>query len=129
MAVIEQALRTILTSTSPQLASGRVYFSRAPQQVEFPFIVYQRKKTDRLYGPSGDFDYARVAFQVKVYATTASDSKTIANSIRGLLHRYSGTVDGIRIQQCAITDEEDMYEDKADTYVCCMSFVIGHVES
>lgn len=129
MAVIEEALRTIVRSPSPQPAGGRVYFQRAPQQVEFPFIVYCREGTERLYGPSADFNYARATFKFEVFAVTAAECKTITNTLRNLLHRYSGTVNGVVIQQCAIKEERDDYEPRADCYVSMQTFLVGHIEA
>lgn len=86
--IVEPAIWELLKG----LASGAVYFLRAPQNAIGPFIVIQRTDSTRwrhINGPSG---IAQAHIQIDCYDNTYYTAKALAASVETLLDGYDGIV-------------------------------------
>jgi hypothetical protein len=94
-----KAIYGILNAAAPVTGyvSTRIYPDMAPQNAEYPFIVY------RLTGnlPSDTKEGASildvVEATVEMYSKTYTQAQDIAGAVRTALDRYSGTVSGVEI--------------------------------
>jgi len=86
MISVEEGLYNKLASS----VSNRCYPS-IPQKATFPLIRYQRILTNRVVSVDGSaVGVTEVGMQVDCMARTYAAAKTLADTVRGLLHTYHG---------------------------------------
>ena len=113
-AELEKGLYSILSGTSPQtLAESRVY-PILPQSVTFPAIRYQRITTVRNQSLDANVGVTEATIQVDCMAESYSESKTLADSVRSLLHGYSGSWGTLICRNVMLQTEGDFYEQDGD---------------
>ncbi|MEE8482752.1 MAG: DUF3168 domain-containing protein [Acidiferrobacterales bacterium] len=113
-AVLEKGLYSKLTGASPQtLAVERVY-PRLPQGVTFPAIRYQRVATLRKHALDGAVGVTEATMQVDCMAQSYSQAKTLADSVRTLLHGYTGAWSTLTIRHLSLDTENDFSEQDGD---------------
>ena len=113
-AELEKELYSKLTGNSPQtLASGRVY-PRLPQGVTFPAIRYQRINTVRSHAIDGVVGVTEATMQIDCMAESYSDAKTLADSVRVILHGYKGSWGALTARLVSLDTENDFYEQDGD---------------
>lgn len=113
-AELEKGLYSKLSGASPQtLAAGRVY-PILPQGVTFPAIRYQRIDTQRRHALDSTVGVTSATIQVDCMAESYSESKTLADSVRTLLHGYSGTWGTLTARLVSLESENDFYEQDGD---------------
>ncbi len=86
--IVEPAIYELLKT----LASGNVFFLRAPQNSTGPFIIIQRTDSDRwrhINGPSGT---AQAHIQIDCYDGLYISAKTLAAAVESILDGYTGLV-------------------------------------
>jgi len=112
---LEKGLYSKLTGNSPQtLAASRVY-PRLPQGVTFPAIRYQRITASRNQALDSNVGVTDVTMQVDCMAQTYSDTKTLADSVRVILHGFSGTWGTtLTARLVKLETENDFYEQEGD---------------
>jgi len=111
---LEKGLYAILTGNSPlTLASGRVY-PRLPQGVTFPAIRYQRITATRQQALDGNVGVTEVGIQIDCMAESYSQAKTLADSVRVILHGYSGAWGTLKAHLVTLETENDFYEQDGD---------------
>ncbi|MFO7905801.1 MAG: DUF3168 domain-containing protein [Pirellulaceae bacterium] len=110
--MIEQDFYTAISS----VAGGRVYPTVAPQDADYPMVVYQRISTARFNSVDGDQAKARVRFQVSCWGMTYADAKNTAAAIKTAVRGSTLT---------AVTDsEQDGYEDGDRIYRANIDFLV-----
>lgn len=114
-AELEKGLYSKLIGNSPQtLAADRVY-PRLPQSVKFPAIRYQRIAVSRMLSLDGNVGVTDVTMQVDCMANTYSDAKTLADSVRVILHGFSGSWGStLTARLVKLETENDFYEQDGD---------------
>jgi hypothetical protein len=112
-AELEKGLYALLAGTSPQTAGGRIY-PRLPQQVTFPAIRYQRIMAMRNHALDAVVGVTDVTVQVDCMATSYSEAKALADSVRTLLHGYRGTWGTLKAHLVSLETENDFYEQEGD---------------
>lgn len=113
-AELEKGLYTLITGNSPQtLAASRVY-PRLPQGVTFPAIRYQRISTSRAQALDSAVGVTEATVQVDCMAESYSDSKSLADSVRVILHDYTGTWGTLEARHVSLDSENDFYEQDGD---------------
>lgn len=96
-------------------ASCNAYPVDAPDDAEFPYVVYERSATarplllsDGLTSPAGGSDQsATAAISVQVFAKDYLEAWGKCAAIVGAIHGYAGEVDGVDIESCLVVDEKD----------------------
>jgi len=112
--IVRRALHELLKN----LASGKVYASRAPDDAVAPYIILQRESSERwrsLNGPSG---IAQATIQIDVYADTAYGAEGLAGDVETILDGYRGLVyyganspqDSIRIGGISLQSDADLFD-------------------
>ena len=113
-AELEKGLYTLITSNSPQtLAASRVY-PRLPQGVTFPAVRYQRISTSRVQALDSAVGVTEATVQVDCMAESYSESKTLADSVRVILHDYMGSWGTLLARHVSLDSENDFYEQDGD---------------
>lgn len=112
-AELEKGLYALLAGTSPQTAGGRIY-PRLPQNVTFPAIRYQRITTTRQHALDATVGVTDATVQVDCMAASYSAAKSLADSVRTLLHGYRGAWGTLTAHLVSLETENDMYEQDGD---------------
>lgn len=106
MAIPEAWLKSAIEAA----AECEAYPQIAPEGAAVPFAVYGRESTviePFLYGVDPVADKPVAQFVVEVYASTYSQAKQLALSIRQAAHNFNGTANGVTIRHSYLTDERD----------------------
>lgn len=113
-AELEKGLYSKLTGNSPQtLAESRVY-PRLPQGVVFPAIRYQRITATRTQSLDANVGVTEVTMQVDCMAESYSQAKTLADSVRVILHGFRGVWGTLTARHVSLDTENDFYEQDGD---------------
>lgn len=88
MKIVEYAIHELLSS----LASGRIYALVAPQDVEAPFIIFQRTSGDRWHSLDNPAGIAQAEIQIDVYSDEYYEMKSLAADVENTIDGYRGTV-------------------------------------
>ena len=85
---LETGLYSLLSGNSPQTSAlGRIY-PRLLQGVTFPAVRYQRISATRLQSLDSNVGVAAVSMQIDCMAATYTETKTLADEVRVILHGY-----------------------------------------
>jgi len=130
MARLEEAIYSILSSDASvtALVSTRIYPFFLPQECTLPAITFYRVSTDREYAFMTDPGYATVRISIDILGESASSTMSVAEVVRTALHRYKGTVAGVKIYECHIETENSIYEPETDVYRLIIDFMVSHYE-
>lgn len=87
-----------------------------------PFVIYAREATNRQQLLSDTFDSTPEAdavppvarFLAAIYADDYVQAWALAGLITSAIHKFSGTVDGTKIEHCLVLDERDGQADYLD---------------
>lgn len=114
-AELENGLYSKLSGSSPQtLAASRVY-PRLPQGVKFPAIRYQRIAVSRTQSLDANVGVTEVTMQIDCMADTYSNAKTLADSVRVLLHGFQGAWGStLTARNVRLDTENDFFEQDGD---------------
>lgn len=113
-AELEKGLYDTLAGSSPQtLAETRIY-PRLPQGVTFPAIRYQRITAERALALNGAVGVTGVTIQVDCMAERYSQAKALADSVRTILHAYTGAFGTLTARLIKLETENDLYEQDGD---------------
>lgn len=109
---LHRALYAYLSLYAPlqALIHTRLYPSVAPSSAVLPYVTVQRLGVGSHYhmqGVSATFD---TAVQVDCWALQAGEAKRVAETIRGALDAYSGTMDDLDIDGVFVEAEVDLAE-------------------
>lgn len=88
MKIAEYAIFELLKN----LAGGRVYAIRAPQNSVAPFIIFQRVDSQRWRAINGPDGIAQAFIQIDSYASGFYQAKELAAEVESLLDGFRGTV-------------------------------------
>lgn len=114
---LEAKIFSLLTTTTTITATmgNRIYPVRAPQNVAFPYAVYQRISGGQLSGLEGYLTLENPRIQIDVYSTSYSQVKTLAESI----HTQMETSTDFKN---TLANDSDIYEDELNAYRITMDF-------
>jgi hypothetical protein len=107
---IEEALYSILSNDATLLAltSTRIYPNILQQAVIMPAVTYQQisgQRDEVMTSPTG---FVESRFQINGWSDTYSETRDVANAIRGALDGFSGTVSSVEIEAIHLIDEGDI---------------------
>lgn len=114
---LEKGLTGLLTGSSPQTLAGSRVYPRLPQAAQFPAIRYQRINTLRNHALNGAVGVTEATIQVDLLATKYSEAKTLADSVRVLLHAYTGVWGTLTARLVSLDTENEFYEQDGDRVI------------
>lgn len=107
-AELEKGLRTLLTGTV------KVH-PRVPQRPTFPLARFQRVYTTRTNAVDGEnVGVTEVGIQLDIMSDSYSEAKATADSVRAVLHGYSGAWGTLTARFVHLETETDAYEQDGD---------------
>jgi len=113
-AALEKGLYSKLIGNSPKtLADVRVY-PRTPQEPTYPLIRYQRITTLRQQALDGNVGVTEATIQLDCMAQSYSQAKTLADSVRVILHGFSGSWGTLTARNVMLDTENDFSEQDGD---------------
>jgi len=131
--VIEQALRIYILAQSAITAyiGDRLYFVRAPQNAEKPYIVFFKVTGPRLHSHDGASGLANPRFQFSVFSDKYSVAKKICAALQAALDGYSGTMggeSGVSVGAVFYINETDIYEPDSKVFHIANDYEVWHQE-
>ena len=112
---LEKGLYAKLIGTTI-LAGVRVY-PRTPQSPTFPLIRYTRVSTSRQQSLDANVGVTEANIQIDCMAESYSDAKTLADSVRTILHGYSGAWSTLTARNVKLDTENDFSEQDGDRII------------
>lgn len=93
---VGQIIYGVLSATAgvTALVSTRIYPDMAPQNVTFPYIVFQKLQTQPTDTKEGVSKLDKILVQVDCYSNNYDNAHSLAAAIRTALDRYTGTING-----------------------------------
>lgn len=113
---IQTQLLTLLDGATT--AGTRVYPLTAPEDVQRPYVVYQRVSVAPETVMSGDSGLANTRMQIDVFSETMAQAETIAGQISALLAGWS-------VQNVPVLTQ-DFYEDEVKLFRVSTDYSIWH---
>jgi hypothetical protein len=108
MSALEKGLVTVLAGTVAA-------YPRLPQPVTYPLVRYQRIITSRTNSIDGlNVGVTEVGMQVDCMSDSYDGAKTLADSVRTLLHTYVGSWGTLTAHFVNLQTENDFYEQDGD---------------
>lgn len=110
------------------LVGQRIFFVKAAQDVEKPYLVLTKVTGPRESSHDGASGLAHPRFQVSVFAETYAGAKVIALAVQAALEGYQGLMDEVYVDGVFYDDENDFYEDDTKLYHVASDYIIWHGE-
>jgi hypothetical protein len=131
--IFEQALMTYLLDQSAitALVNTKIYFTRAPQDVDQPYIVVFKVSGPRVHSHDGGSGLANPQFQLSIFASSYGTAKEIAAAIQSALQGYTGTMgggSGVFVGNCMYVNEVDQYEVETELHHIAVDYEFFHEE-
>lgn len=130
---IEQALMTFLLSQTSitDLVSQRIYFVKAPQKTETPYMIITKVSGLREHSHGGASELAGPKFQFSVFDGTYSGVKNILAALQAALQGYTGSMGGsggVCVHAAFYDNEKDLYEEETGLHHGVADYIIWHEE-
>lgn len=131
---IEQALMTYLLAQTgiTTLVGQRIYFVRAPQETETPYIAISKIDAPREHSHDGSSQLAHPRFQFSIFADTYGEIKPIAAALQTALQGYTGTMGGaggVFVGNCLYDNETDLDPGEQGLFGVACDYIIWHTDS
>jgi len=97
-------------------AENRVYPLYLPQDVSYPCVSYFQVSATQVHTMGDGADLWRVRMQVDVWGTTYASARTLADEVRGKLHRWRGEQGNVRVIDILFDDEDTPLDPDMMTY-------------
>lgn len=130
---IEQALKRHMEAQGDltALVGERIYYVRAPQDVDTPYLVFFKVTALRPHSHEGGSGLAYSRFQLSCFANSYYEAKQMAWALQAALQGFSGTMggaEGTEIGGCFYDNEQDNYEPEMRLYHIAVDYLIWHRE-
>ncbi len=96
------------------LANGEVYALVAPQDAQYPAIVYTPIVQEHIFGIDGPHGLQRIRVQVDTYARTFQDALALQDQVLEALLADKSTVADVRMGLAAFEEQARLYRVSAD---------------
>jgi len=101
-----------------------IYPDIAPQNVQYPFIVYTITNSIPVDFKDGQSNLEEINIQIDVYTNNYETTQTLANNVRNRLDRFVGTVNGISVQTIKyISSDSQVYNADLNVYWMSVDFM------
>ena len=96
------------------LANGEVYALVAPQDAQYPAIVYTPIVQEHIFGIDGPHGLQRIRVQVDTYARTFQDALALQDQVLEALLADKSTVADVRMGLAAFEEQARLYRVSVD---------------
>jgi hypothetical protein len=120
--VIYGRLSTDTTVTN--ICGLSIYPDIAPQNVQYPFIVYTITNSTPVDYKDGQSNLEEINLQVDIYTNNYDTTQTLANNVRNRLDRFVGTVNGVSVQTINyVSSDSQVYNADLNVYWMSVDFM------
>jgi hypothetical protein len=128
--MIGKAIYNLLSNdaTVSGYVSNRIYPFMAIEQVVAPYIVYTQETLEPHNIKDGVSPLDVITYHVEVWHENPETVKVLADAVRDVLDRYSGTVQSLNIQSVKYNDEEFGYADADRIFLIMQSYTFRLVK-
>ena len=129
MAEVEKAILSRLSLATAGLASaGSIWAVLAPQDQAKPYIVFEVLDEIPTNVMSKETTPTECFFTTRIYADLFSEIVSITDDVRASFDRFTGTADGIVVQDVFYEGRSDNYDDRDREYERELTFRIWFEE-
>jgi hypothetical protein len=101
-----------------------IYPDIAPQNVEYPFIVYTIINSTPVDFKDGQSNLEEISVQLDVYTNNYETTQTLSNAVRNRLDRFSGTLNSVNIQTIKyMSSDSQVYNADLNVYWMSIDFM------
>jgi hypothetical protein len=101
-----------------------IYPDIAPQNVQYPFIVYTITNSTPVDYKDGQSNLEQINLQVDIYTNNYDTTQTLANNVRNRLDRFVGTVNGVSVQTINyVSSDSQVYNADLNVYWMSVDFM------
>jgi hypothetical protein len=102
----------------------RIYPDIAPQNVEYPFIVYTIINSTPVDYKDGQSNLEEISVQLDVYTNNYETTQTLSNNVRNRLDRFTGTLNSVNIQTIKyMSSDSQVYNADLNVYWMSIDFM------
>jgi hypothetical protein len=101
-----------------------IYPDIAPQNVQYPFIVYTIINSTPVDFKDGQSNLEEITLQLDVYTNNYETTQTLSNAVRNRLDRFSGTLNSVNIQTIKyMSSDSQVYNPDLNVYWMSIDFM------
>jgi len=129
--IAQAILDELVNSELTNLIGERIYYVKAPQDVEVPYVMFFVVSSVREHDHDGASHLASARFQFSIFAQTYHEAKRITEQIQSVLQAFSGTiggVGGVYVSGSFHQNEVDFWEEDTGLYHVACDYSISHKE-
>lgn len=131
--IIEQALHDKLGAAAAltALIGTRLYYVRALQDVDSPYVVLQKISAVREHAHDGPLGMVVARFQVSIFAETYKQCKDIAVEVQTALDGFTGTMGGaggVYVGRTTYENEIDFWDENVSLFQLAVDYILQHDE-
>ena len=93
------------------IVSDRIYFARAPIDSQFPQVHWFDVSDTLAY----QIDFNSVIVQFSMWATNSFEALSLKSELMKY-HRYSGTLNGVKVNWAEVIDNGSLYSEEKNEY-------------
>jgi hypothetical protein len=102
----------------------KIYPDIAPQNVEYPFIVYTIINSTPVDFKDGQSNLEEISVQLDVYTNNYETTQTLSNAVRNRLDRFTGTLNSVNIQTIKyMSSDSQVYNADLNVYWMSIDFM------
>ena len=106
------------------LCGLNIYPDIAPQNVEYPFIVYTIINSTPVDFKDGQSNLEEISVQLDVYTNNYETTQTLSNAVRNRLDRFTGTLNSVNIQTIKyMSSDSQVYNADLNVYWMSIDFM------
>ena len=125
----EDGLKAFLTgSPYPLAVQGRVYSHAAPQNPGQPYIVIYRISPTPMITHRGGTPVITYLYQFSIFGTSQAAVLGIADSLRRLLHGFSGTMGSYTVPSVIWSGERSGFNDTTRMHQIAADYRIQYLD-
>jgi hypothetical protein len=101
-----------------------IYPDIAPQNVQYPFIVYTIINSTPVDFKDGQSNLEEITLQLDVYTNNYETTQTLSNAVRNRLDRFTGTLNSVNIQTIKyMSSDSQVYNADLNVYWMSIDFM------
>ena len=101
-----------------------IYPDIAPQNVQYPFIVYTIINSIPVDFKDGQSNLEEISVQLDVYTNNYETTQTLSNAVRNRLDRFTGTLNSVNIQTIKyMSSDSQVYNADLNVYWMSIDFM------
>ncbi len=128
---IGDVLYSLLSNDAPvsALVGTKIFPFLAIEDVKEPYIVFESGGLEPTDTKDGVSCLDKETWDISMYSDTLAEVEDLADKVRNVLDRYSGTVETIVVQSSTFLGEDGTYDDEDRLYIKVQSYSFRIIKS